>query len=283
MDHPSPTQKNEARKRHGLPTAHCHARSQNSGELVEGGNMTLAALETYLTLPELERLRIRPRDLRFLWTASNDPPVTMASLSELDLKRIVNDAKLRHDVNFDREVSFRPNTHGEVFQLRQALEEGYWEALTIEFALYITRRRDISSTRPDSSESPWHLGPASGAKVQLRLKKMFRTIQEILKTLVPMSEWPAVDTRLDVDLLIQQLEKGVCDILALSQWLSSLLLGSCSPMRDGLVADMVRMIRRGVESEHAGCIAEGLKHLFYILENMKLVSSLLRAWRQRGK
>lgn len=245
--------------------------------------MTPAALETYLTLQELERLRIRSIDLRFLWTASTDPPVTRASLSELDLVRIVNDAKLRHDVNFDREVSFRPNTHGEVFQLRQALEEGYWEALTIEFALYITRHRDMSSNRPESSESPWHLGPASGAKVPLRLKKMFRTIQEILKTLVPVSEWPAVDTRLDVDLLIQQLEKGVCDILALSQWLSSLLLGSCSPMRDGLVADMVRMIRRGVESEHAGYIAEGLKHLFYILENMKLVSSLLRAWRQRGE
>lgn len=243
--------------------------------------MTPATLETYLTPKEMARLGISSEDLRFLWDASTDPPVTKASLSELDLVRIVNDAKLRHDVNFDREVSFRPNTHGEVFQLRQALEEGYWEALTIEFALYITRRRNMSSNRPESPESPespWHLGPASVNKVELRLPKMFRTIQEILKTLVPMSEWPAVDTRLDVDLLMQQLEKGVCDILALSQWLSSLLLGSCSPMRDCLVANMVSIIRRGVENEHAGRIAEGLKHLFYILENMKLVSSVLRAW-----
>lgn len=240
--------------------------------------MTAATLEKHLTSKELDRLGISSIDLQFLWVASIDPPVTKTSLSELDLVRIVNDAKLRHDVNFDREVSFRPNTHGEVFQLRQALEEGYWEALTIEFALYITRRRDMSSNRPQSPESPWHLGPASVDKVPLRLPKMFRTIQEILKTLVPVSEWPAVDTRLDVDLLIQQLEKGVCDILALSQWLSSLLLGSCSPMRDCLVANMVSIIRRGVESEHAGRIAEGLKHLFYILENMKLVSSLLRAW-----
>lgn len=230
--------------------------------------MTPATLEAYLTRKELDRLGISSEDLRFLWDASTDPPVTKASLSELDLVRIVNDAKLRHDVNFDREVSFRPNTHGEVFQLRQALEEGYWEALTIEFALYITRRRNMSSDPPESPESPWHLGSVN--EVELRLPKMFRTIQEILKTLVPMSEWPAVDTRLDVDLLMQQLKKGVCDILALSQWLSSLLLGSCSPMRDCLVANMVSIIRKGVENEHAGRIAEGLKHLFYILENMKL-------------
>lgn len=272
---PSPTQKTGSRKRPDTTITHCHTKSQHSGERIDGENMTLATLEIYLTSEELDRLGMSSRDLRFLWTASTDPPVTKASLSELDLVRIVNDAKLRHDVNFDREVSFRPNTHGEVFQLRQALEEGYWEALTVEFALYIIRRRDVSSSRPESQESPWHLGPASGNKVPLRLPKMFRTIQEILKTLVPVSEWPAVDTRLDVDLLIQQLEKGVCDILALSQWLSSLLLGSCSPMRDCLVANMVSIIRRGVESEHAGRIAEGLKHLFYILENMKLVSSLL--------
>lgn len=279
MEHPSPSQKSEARKKHGAPATHCHTNSQHSGELVEGGNMTLDTLETYLTLKELDRLGIKSSDLRFLWDASIDPPVTKASLSELDLVRIVNDAKLRHDVNFDQEVSFRPNTHGEVFQLRQTLEKGYWEALTIEFALYITRRRDISSNRSESPKSPWHLGPASVNKgPPLRLPKMFRTIQEILKTLVPVYEWPTVDTRLDVDLLIQQLEKGVCDILALSQWLSSLLLGSCSPMRDCFVATMVSIIRRGVESEHAGCIAEGLKHLFYILENMKLVSSLMRAW-----
>ena len=273
MEHP-PTQKVEAQRRPGVPAPHSHTWSQHSGELVESGNMTPATLESYLTSKELDRLGISSRDLQFLWTASTDPPVTKASLSELDLVRIVNDVKLRHDVNFDREVSFRPNTHGEVFQLRQALEKGYWEALTIEFALYMTRRRDISSRRPGS---PWHLGPTCVGKVPLRLPKMFRTIQEILKTLVPMSEWPAVDTRLDVDLLIQQLEKGVCDILALSQWLSSLLLGSCSPMRDCLVANMVSIIRCGVESEHAGRIAEGLKHLFYILENMKLVSSVLRA------
>ncbi|MCJ1468640.1 hypothetical protein MMC07_007269 [Pseudocyphellaria aurata] len=267
---PSSTQKIEKRKRPVSTNTHCHTKSQHSGDPIDGEDMTRATLEIYLTSNELDRLGMSSNDLQFLWTASTDPPVTKASLSELDLKRIVNDAKLRHDVNFDREVSFRPNTHGEVFQLRQALEKGYWEALTVEFALYIIRRRNVSSTHPESQASPWHLGPASRDRVPLRLPKLFRTIQEILKTLVPMSEWPAVDTRLDVDLLIQQLEKGVCDILALSQWLSSLLLGSCSPMRDCLVANMVSIIRRGVESEHAGRIAEGLKYLFYILENMKL-------------
>lgn len=238
-------------------------------EFLKMRNKTRASLEKYLTSEELDRLGISTSSLRYLWTASVDPPVTKESLSELDLVRIVNDARLRHDVNFDREVLFRPNMQGEVGQRKRALEEGYWDALIIELAIYITRRRHMASNRP---EMPWQLAAALKNSVPSRLPRMFRTVQEILKTLVPVSEWCTVDARLDVDLLIQQLDKGVCDILGLSQWLSSLLLGSCSPMRDNLVATMVKTIRQGVEADDAMRIVDGLRYLFAILETMKLVS-----------
>lgn len=242
-------------------------------ELLETRNETRASLEKYLR-EELARLELSTEALRYLWSASVDPPVTKASLSELDLVRIVNDARLRHDVNFDREVLFRPNMQGEVGQRKRALEEGYWDTLIIELAIYITRRRNMSSHGPDS---PTELDEATLDKVPLRLPRMFRAIQEILKTLVPVSEWATVDARLDVELLVQQMDKGVCDILGLSQWLGSLLLGSCSPMRDGLVSTMMMTIRQGVETDHAGRIVNGLKFLFAILETMKLVSWLLHA------
>ena len=232
-------------------------------------NKTRTILEQHLTLEELARLDLSIETLRYLWSANVNPPVTKASLSELDLVRIVNDARLRHDVNFDREVLFRPNMQGEVGRRKRELEEGYWDALVIELAMYIARRRKMLSNSPDS---PWQLNAATADQVPLRLPRMFRAIQEILKTLVPVSEWDTVDARLDVELLVQQMDKGVCDILGLSEWLSSLLLGSCSPMRDVLVIAMVKAIRKGVETDHAGRIVTGLKYLFAILETMKLVS-----------
>ncbi|KAF2240580.1 hypothetical protein BU26DRAFT_202731 [Trematosphaeria pertusa] len=40
------------------------------------------------------------------------PPITKQSLLALETHGIVIDLKLRHDVNFDRELHFRPNPDG---------------------------------------------------------------------------------------------------------------------------------------------------------------------------
>lgn len=40
------------------------------------------------------------------------PPVTRQSLTELDIQNIITNVKLRHDINFDRDLSFRPNFDG---------------------------------------------------------------------------------------------------------------------------------------------------------------------------
>ena len=38
-----------------------------------------------------------------------EPPVTKKTLSELDVNKIVHNPKLRHDINFDPDLHFRPN------------------------------------------------------------------------------------------------------------------------------------------------------------------------------
>jgi hypothetical protein len=38
--------------------------------------------------------------------------VTKATLSELDVSKIVHNHKIRHDINFDPELHFRPNLDG---------------------------------------------------------------------------------------------------------------------------------------------------------------------------
>lgn len=244
-------------------------------KVLDQQEMTWESLEVFLTPKELDRLCLSRTDLHYFWSASIDPPVTKASLGELDLGRISSDPKLRHDVNFDHEVSFRPNLQGEAGVRKLALAKGYWDALVIEFQLYILRCRNIFSKckgAPGLTESLWLLRPVAAGKVRLRLPNMFQVVNEILKSLIPESEWATVDAHLDVELLIQELENGVCDIVALSEWLGDLLQGSCSPMRDSSVQATVSTIQRGVEGENARLIVDGIKSLFGILETMKLVS-----------
>ena len=240
---------------------------------LESTTMTLDTLEDYLTCDTLRQLHIEPANLTYLRSASLDPPVTKASLSELDLVRIINDPKLRHDLNFEREISFRPNVSGPRGQQKEAGANVYWDALVIEFALYIKRQHRIScaSNAALQNTSPWISGSTLSQQITLRLPRMFTTIREILKTLVPGRECFGVDQRLDVDLLMQELDNGACDVKELSNWLRNVLLGSCSPLRDNDVEKMVSVIHEGVDKDDARILVDGLKILFGILETMKLV------------
>ena len=229
----------------------------------------IVALRLWLTAEELGRLRLE-FGLELLWTASSEPPITKSSLSELDIKRTINNPRLRHDLNFDREVAFRPNSDGLRGQQKMRQAKEYWEALSIEFAIYIGRKNRNRLHGPQTY-SPWFLGPSHMLHIPWRLPLMFEALREILKTLVPGPEWPAVDQRLDVDLLMQELDKDACDLIGLSKWLGELLRRSCSPMRDGSVLQMVHSIQEAVYTDDAHGIVCGLKNLFGVLETMKLV------------
>ena len=237
--------------------------------------LTPNSLRSFLTTERMRGLQLRPVFLEHLWSASLDPPITRASLSELELVRIINDPRLRHDLNFEREVSFRPNLCGDRGKRKKLEADVYWEALVIEFAIYIIRHHcefSDPSTPGSPAPSPWLQRPSKLQGVPLRLPRMFKAIQDILKTLVPAAEWSAVDERLDIGLLLQQLERGVCDIPTLIEWLGALLVCCCSPQRDPLVTDMVSKIRRGFENDQPGLLVKGLRDLFGVLELMKLVS-----------
>lgn len=235
----------------------------------ENGVLTCDSLEEIFSREELDRLQLDPSVLPRLWNAPRDPPITKATLSELDLERFSTDPQLRHDVYIDRGVSFRPVVNSPAARLKRQQASWYWDALVIEFALHITRRKlavqrsghSCSMTNPDWAPT--------------RLPDMFRVIKEITKTLVPQLEWAVVDARLDVDLLVQELEQGVCDVNGLIRWLGTLLLGSCSPMRDSFVEEMVSTVQEGVNTANARVIVDGLRNLFGILEIMKLVGHLL--------
>jgi hypothetical protein len=101
---------------------------------------------------------------------------------------------------------------------------------------------------------------------------MFQTVQQVLKTLVPDRDYARVDEHLDVAMLMQEIERGVCDMVRLAEWLAQLLKEHCAPMRDTWVDNMVNLTKEGASGEGIEKIVEGLRDLFTILEIMKLVS-----------
>jgi hypothetical protein len=203
--------------------------------------------------------------------ASDLPPITEQSLSELDIQHIITNPRLRHDVNFDRDLSFRPNLDGAKGQQKQQATSQYWKALEAELELYA--RLFQGTPAPKAQRGSRWVGLVQNA--QRRIPTMFRTIQEVLKSLVPDRDHARVDEHLDVPMLMQEIQRGVCDLVRLAEWMSQLLKEHCAPMRDGLVDGMVSTIRSGVGEYSSAQIVDGLRELFAILETMKLVSLLL--------
>ncbi|TID15550.1 Tcp11-domain-containing protein [Venturia nashicola] len=192
--------------------------------------------------------------IHYFTCATKEPPITKKSLAELDTSCIIINSKLRHDVNFDRELHFRPNMDGPKGRAKREAYNGYWFAITAELDLY-----------------GWMLQTSASAEMirlcQKRVPTMFDTISEILKSVVPEWDQPAVDQHLDKLMVMQEIEKGVCDFVNIAEWLAKLLKEHCAPMRDDMVDKVVGKIRRGTSE----WISEGLGDLFGVLEAMKLV------------
>lgn len=200
--------------------------------------------------------------------ASELPPITKLSLSELDIQHIITNARLRHDVNFDRDLSFRPNLDGTKGQQKKQATTQYWRALEAELELYARLFQGTPTPKIKNVER-W---AALINHAQRRIPVMFRTIQDVLKSLVPERDHARVEEHLDVPMLMQEIQRGICDLVRLAEWMSQLLKEHCAPMRDGVVDGMVATIRAGVAGNSTARIVDGLRELFGILETMKLVS-----------
>lgn len=197
--------------------------------------------------------------------ADQRPPITPESLAELDMPRIINNPKLRHDVNFDRELHFRPNLDGSKGRQKMLQADQYWRALEAELVMlnFVATRRATST----DNEEYWNRCMKGS---MIRLPKIFAAIRDILKTLVPDYDQKAVLERLEVDHIVQQIQNGVCDLVDLGNWLGKVLKNHCAPMRDPLVDTMQKEIRRGATEGKHEKLVSGLRQLMSILEAMKL-------------
>ncbi|KAF3400039.1 Protein SOK1 [Penicillium rolfsii] len=206
------------------------------------------------------------RDQRLLCKARRQPPVTKRTLSELDLPCIMGNINLRMDANFDRDLHFKPDLDGEKGKRKRKEAADYWDSMAMEIAIYAYRAAnpddDIDEKSVQDSNSKRTFEP--------RLPAMFETLQEVIKTLVPERDHPSVMQNLEVPLLMQQVRKGVLDMVALATWMAALLKTHCAPMRDEWADRMVEQITEGSQSQEPKKIVNGLQTLFAILEAMKL-------------
>ncbi|KZF25726.1 Tcp11-domain-containing protein [Xylona heveae TC161] len=268
-----------------VQTDDLHENSKDAAELSQDGERkkprssstlsistgSLQNLGTESSSPDqAHHVGVSRRHLHAYRNASRYPPVTKDSLSELDIVMIINNPKLRHDVNFDRALHFRPNDDGEQGLLKKGLAEQYWLALVPELTVLVLS--DLGD-----GVSPAHNAKLDFKSLQKLVKEgpkrvpiMLRVIKDILKTLVPERDHGILDETLDVPLIMQQIQRHTCDLAKLSQWLATLLKTHCAPMRDSWVDDMVGEIGKGLQIGDMNILVDGLRLLFGILEAMKL-------------
>lgn len=220
------------------------------------------------------RSESQSKSLRNFWSASLEPPITCESLRELEWDQLLNNLLLRHDLNFDPQIQYRPITHGPRGKQRMTQINDYWDAVRVEISMISGNwsRRSLRRASTCYSTPALYLEATTGPQpIPRRLPLMFEAIRETLKTLAPKRQWYAIDERLDAALLVQQLDNGVCDFVSLSDWLGALLRPLCSPERYPLFSDMTSVIKRGVRDADTELIVNGLQGLFNILETMRLV------------
>lgn len=206
----------------------------------------------------------RPAEYEVLETAAQLllPPVTRSTLRELDLNWIMHNISLRVDVNYDHDLHFMPIQGPDGEHKRQDAKK-YWLALAIEFRIYQHNLTKCPFCERVAEASPGAFRP--------RLPSMFEALRELLETLVPDRDHPEIAENLDIPLLVQQVRKGVLDIVRLSQWIADLLKSHCAPMRDEWADTMAATIEEGYRTADMDIIVDGLEKLFSFLEAMKLV------------
>lgn len=184
-----------------------------------------------------------------------EPPVTKITLSELDVTKIIHNPKLRHDINYDPELHFRPNLDGEKGRRKQEKANHFWNALLDQLILFLTDRETFQMRHGDGD---WCL------------PLLLKAVRDIIETLVPQRDRKLLNEGLNVDLLMQQFNRGVADLESLASWLANILKLHCAPMRDEWVDEMYQELSNGNRNNDPQELVKGMRSLLSVLEAMKL-------------
>ncbi|KAK0652081.1 T-complex protein 11-domain-containing protein [Cercophora newfieldiana] len=233
--------------------------SRNSSSCSTSSSSVRPITTEYLTAQLSEPTR-RPSPLgRFTVSVTHrplEPPVTKSTLSELDVHKIIHNPKLRHDINFDPELHFRPNLDGEKGRRKQEKANQFWTTLQEQLMQFVMDREGFLGNH--GRDGDWCL------------PSLLRAVKEIITTLVPQRDRELLNEGLNVDLLMQQFNRGVADLEKLASWLSGVLKLHCAPMRDEWVDEMYNELSNGNRNNDMDELVKGMRSLLSVLEAMKL-------------
>lgn len=237
-----------------------HPRSE--AERSQSSNTTVSSVPSPGALPLSGSARSpstttpEPRNHIFHPPLPLEPPVTKATLSELDVTKIIHNPKLRHDINFDPELHFRPNLDGEKGRRKQEKANQFWTSLRAQLVLFVMDREQFMRENPNENE--WCL------------PILLKAVKQIIQTLVPQRDRAFLDEGFNVELLMQQFNRGIADLEKVASWLSGVLKLHCAPMRDEWVDEMYNELSNGNRSNDMGELVKGMRSLLSVLEAMKL-------------
>jgi len=89
-------------------------------------------------------------------SATLEPPVTKGTLSELDVNKIVHNPKLRHDINFDPDLHFRPNLDGEKGRRKTQKANHFWETMRSQLREYIVNKEQFEAVEEKKKKKKKH-------------------------------------------------------------------------------------------------------------------------------
>jgi len=187
-------------------------------------------------------------------------------LSELEAACILNNPKLRHDINFDRELHFRPNLDGERGRAKLQIADDYWTALEVELELYTFMATDSRGAEFRAQPDYYH----NMYRFERRIPTMFSAAKEIIVSLNEKSEMPGIQETMDVSFMMQQIHRGIFDLTPLASYMEVLLKAHCAPMRDAWVEKTCELMKHGWQTLNVKSVVSGFKELFGLLEAMKL-------------
>ncbi|KAJ8123428.1 hypothetical protein ONZ43_g620 [Nemania bipapillata] len=156
---------------------------------------------------------------------------------------------LRYDINFDADLHFRPNIDGIKGRRKHDDAEKFWAIL----------HKELQEFAKESG--PSNRG-YSGSSIRIRLKH----IKQVLLTVAGKEDREMVDNVLDVDLITQQIMRGVADLGKLAEWLRYTLKQNCAPRRD----ETIDMACDVLKSNNNEALVSGLSFLRRVLMSMEM-------------
>ncbi|BGP18094.1 hypothetical protein JCM10213_004756 [Rhodosporidiobolus nylandii] len=126
------------------------------------------------------------------------PPISSATLQELDMNQIMRNPQLRHDVVFDPNLMFRPNYDGERGERKRVAAEQYWSAVNREIT-FGCRCTTFRSGAPlpcvclpaDAPARPTPPPTSLSSRLPSRIIPLIIELRNVLLTLLPTPTDPA--------------------------------------------------------------------------------------------